>query len=353
MKLLFITQKVDLDDSVLGVYHTWITKLSKRLDKLTVICLYEGRKDLPENIRTFSLGKEQGQSRIKYIYRFFSYVFSLRLDYDAVLVHMNPFYILLGGWLWKLWRKKIFMWYNHPWGNITTRIGILFSDKVFCTSAYSFAARCPRAVLMPVGVDVSLFQPLPDIKRKPNRILYLGRISPIKKLEYLVAAAKTLDAAGVGFELLIVGDPMSDRDREYQVNLEKAAGELLARGRIVFMRSIPNHKTPSLYNSSDVFVNLTPTGSLDKTTFEAMACETLVLVSNKVFRELLPEYLRELCLFEEGNVEDCTTKMQKLFTLNEPGKKRLGQELRSLVVAKHSLDALVLKLVQALDYENK
>lgn len=353
MKLLFITQKVDRDDGVLGVYHSWLEKLSKRVDEIKVVCLYRGKVDLSPNVLVYSLGKEIKPSRINYLISFYKYIWKLKHEYDVVFVHMNPIYIVLGGMFWKLFSKKIFLWYNHPLGNLTAKIGVLFSNRVFCTSVYSFASRYSKTVLMPVGVDTSLFKPLPDVKKEPNRILCLGRISPIKKLEHLVAAAKILDSESVDFELLIVGDPVSDRDKEYKINLEKAASVLLNKGKVIFERSIPNYETPVLYNSSGVFVNLTPTGSLDKTTFEALACGTLILVSNKVFREFFPEYLRELCLFEEGNVEDCASKVQRLFALNGADKKLLGQELRNMVVTRHSLDALVLKLVRTFDYENK
>ena len=87
------------------------------------------------------MGKEGGISRIKYIYRFYKYIFSIRKEYDSVLVHMNPVYIILGGVFWKIMGKKIFLWYNHPMGNMMAKVAILFSNKVFCTSPYSFSAK--------------------------------------------------------------------------------------------------------------------------------------------------------------------------------------------------------------------
>src|SRR3989338_1305456 len=117
-KLLFITQKVDKDDDVLGVYHHWLEKLSKKVGEIKVICLYRGKVDLPLNVSVYSLDKESGQSRLKYIFRFYKHIFGLRKNYDVVLVHMNPVYVVLGGLLWKLWGKKIMFWYNHPMGNL-------------------------------------------------------------------------------------------------------------------------------------------------------------------------------------------------------------------------------------------
>ena len=84
-KLLFITQKIDKDDDVLGVYHRWVEELSKKVDKVNVICLYQGRTELPMNVRIFSLGKEklsnmdlqgwqQGFTRVRYIFRFYKHI---------------------------------------------------------------------------------------------------------------------------------------------------------------------------------------------------------------------------------------------------------------------------------------
>jgi len=39
MKLLIITQKVDINDDVLGFMHGWIAEFAKHCEKLTVICL--------------------------------------------------------------------------------------------------------------------------------------------------------------------------------------------------------------------------------------------------------------------------------------------------------------------------
>src|SRR3989344_6340777 len=200
-KLLFITQKIDLDDDILGVYHSWIEKLSEKIEKINVICLYRGKVNLPPNVSVYSLGKESWQSRLKYVFRFYKHIFRLRKNYGVVFVHMNPIYIVLGGLFWKLWGKKIMLWYNHPMGNLMAKTGIFFSDKVFCTSSYSFSARYKKTTIMPVGIDTGLFKPWANVEKKNNRILFLGRISPIKKIELLIETAKILDANGIDFKL--------------------------------------------------------------------------------------------------------------------------------------------------------
>ena len=168
MRLLIITQKIDQTDPILGFFHTWVVELAKRFENIVVICLQKGEFDLPSNVKVFSLGKEKkNELRIKnyklwikkfgYIFNFYEFIWAERDNYDAVFVHMNQEYVLLGGLFWQIWGKKVFMWRNHPKGNILTRIAVYFSDKVFYTAPNSYTARFNKSVKMPVGVDTSVF----------------------------------------------------------------------------------------------------------------------------------------------------------------------------------------------------
>lgn len=377
-KLLFITQKIDKDDDVLGVYHRWIECLGEKIGKLNVVCLYKGRNELSSKIGVFSLGKEiynadlqikcksadcgyEGNQRsassayhshhqhhkthiiqrLIYVIRFYRYIWQLRNDYDNVFVHMNPIYIVLGGLFWKLTGKKIFLWYNHPIGNLTTKIGIAFADKVFCTSPQSFCAKYKKTQLMPAGIDTEVFKKNPEIQKKENRILCLGRISPIKKIEYLVEAAKILDKKGINFELLIVGSPVSNVDKSYYENLIKLSEGLIIKGRIIFMSSIPNYKTPKIYNSASVYINLTPSGSLDKAIFEAMACQIPAIVANKAFESIFSDELKEEFIFKNEDSNDLAAKIISFIAKDQIGKEKIGEDMRNIVIQKHSLSRLI------------
>src|SRR5680860_553091 len=103
MKLLILTQKIDIEDDVLGFFHDWVKEFSKHCDGMVVVALGVGRYALPENVKVLSLGKEVGISRIKYIRNFYKYIWQERNNYDKVFIHMNQEYILLGGLFWKIW----------------------------------------------------------------------------------------------------------------------------------------------------------------------------------------------------------------------------------------------------------
>jgi len=112
MKLLIITQKVDINDDILGFFHGWIEKLAEKFEQIIVICLQKGKYNLPDNVKVLSLGKEQYLyhshiiRRLVFLYNFYKDIFRERKNYDTILVHMNPIYVLLGGLFWKLWRKN-------------------------------------------------------------------------------------------------------------------------------------------------------------------------------------------------------------------------------------------------------
>jgi len=94
MKLLILTQIVDLNDDVLGFMHGWIAEFAKNCELVTVICLKKGETNLPDNVKVLSLGKETGRSRIKYLLNFYRYIWQYRGNYDNIFVHMNEQYVL-------------------------------------------------------------------------------------------------------------------------------------------------------------------------------------------------------------------------------------------------------------------
>lgn len=348
MKLLIVTQKVDIDDDIKGFFHRWIEKFSEKFDSLNVICLQRGRYSLPGNVKVFSLGKEGGKNRKRSSCKFYKYIWQLRKDYDAVFVHMNPIYVVLAGVFWKLSGKKIFLWHNHKQGNILTRLAIFLSDAVFYTSPQSFSSRFKKSAIMPVGIDTDDFKVLNQQPKVPNSILYLGRFSPVKNVDILIEAANLLDKRGIDFKLNIVGQP-AESERDCFDKIKEISRDLEAKGKARFWGKIANYQTPEIYNQNEISVNLTQAGSLDKTIFEAMACQSLVLVSNPVFEEIFNKDMGDILMFQEKNADDLSRKISYLIKLPPEQKEKIGRDLRELVVKNHSLEVLVQKLVRAIN----
>ncbi|MBU6427149.1 glycosyltransferase [Patescibacteria group bacterium] len=281
MKLLIITQKVDKDDPILGFFHRWIEEFAKRFEKVTVVCLEKGRNELPAEVKVLSLGKENGRSRMKYLAWFYRYIWQERKNYDAVFVHMNQEYVILGGLVWKLFGKKVALWRNHRKGNWLTRLAVSLADIVFYTSPQSFTAGFKKAMMMPVGVDTDLFRPHPEIERNPNSILFLGRISPVKRVDVFVERLKEMRRAGKPFTATIVGSP-TDRDGAYHEKIKKMISDYSLGDLVIMKPAVKHEDTVGYYCSHEIYANFTEIGSMDKTIFEAAACGAKVETENGI-----------------------------------------------------------------------
>jgi len=346
MKLLIVTQAIDVNNPVLGFFVRWTEEFSKNCEKVTVICLEKGEYSLPSNVKVLSLGKEEFirshsyyshiLSKFLFVYRFYKYIFKFRNDYDSVFVHMNQEYVILGWKLWKLLGKEIMMWRNHPMGNFFTDIAVWVSDRVFCTSKYAYTAKFKKTEIMPVGIDTGLFKRKPEIKKIPNSILFLGRISPIKNPDVLIESLNLLNKDGVDFNALIVGDPLP-KDKKYYDGLVGKIKEYNLENKVKLMPGVKNTEAIDLYNKYEVFVNLTPSGSMDKTIFEAMACESLVLVSNKSLEDKINKEL----IFKEGDIIDLGEKLKVILSFSIEEKTKFGKELGSYIIKEHNLSMLV------------
>lgn len=344
MKLLIITQKVDTEDSVLGFFHAWLIEFSKHFEHLTVICLQEGTHDLSENVKVLSLGKEAHTSHFAYIMRLYAYIWKERENYDAVFVHMNQEYVLLGWKVWKLLGKKIILWRNHFHGNFLTNMAVFLSDIVCCTSTSSYTARFKKTVLMPAGIDEEMFKRDISVQRDDLGIISLGRISPVKKIDVLINALILLDKKGVDFKAAIYGD-VSKRDAIYYEKLREQGADLLLKNKLKFYPGVPHKQVPQLLNTYGIFVNLTPAGSFDKTILEAMATESIVVFSNHSFDN---GTFKQLLVTQD----DPVSLAQKLGSiLNEGISSEYGEmrkEERKYVLQNHTLSLLAEKITRLL-----
>lgn len=339
MKLLIITQSIDINNPLLGFFHRWVEEFSKNFESIVVVCLEKGEYNLPQNVKVLSLGKEKGKSKIKYLYRFYKYIWEERQNYDNVFVHMNQEYVLFGYKVWWFLNKKIFMWRNHYEGNLLTRLSVFMCSKVFCTSRYSYTAKYKKTLLMPVGIDTDFFKPDLSLEKKSKSILFLGRISPSKKAHILIEALKTPKLLNHDFSVSFYGNPQPQHLAYYE-GLKDMVKNYDLSHKVFFYKGITNEEALKIYNQHKIFINLSPDGMLDKTIFEAMACGNIVLSSNK---NLIGK-INNLFIFKKGDLTDIADCILKSLFLDTDIKKTEIDKNRNFVVSEHSLKKLSLEL---------
>ena len=351
-RLLIVTQKVNSEDQILGFFVAWIREFAKHFDLVTVVCLEKGEVsdksvlNMPANVRIFSLGKEKKQSRLNYVYCFYSYIWSMRADYDVVLVHMNPIYVLMGGPIWKLLSKKIALWYTHKNVDLKLRMATFLVDRVFSASKESFRLKTKKLLVTGHGIDTDVFSPFVLRQSKASKSVAVGqfkcisvaRISKAKNQLVMVEAIEILARQGFEGSLTIVGDAITPEDRVYKNNIHSYIDtHELVRNKIIFTGSLPHDAIEGLLGESDLFINLSTTGSLDKAILESMASGLQVLTSNEAYTNiLLPENITT-------NIPDDVAGKIKVLSAQLP-----HSEYREYVIKNHSLSNLIARLYDEL-----
>jgi len=358
MRMLIVTQAVDLDDPVLGFFHGWIAAFSKHCKSVHVICLKEERHSLPANVRVHSLGKESGQSRvssfqglpsdsegspwivrIQYILRFYQYIWSLRNEYDVVFVHMNQEYVLLGGKFWRLFGKRVVLWRNHKMGSVWTHVAGFFAHTVCYTSPSAYVTSFKNAVRMPIGIDTNFFKPS-AVPAAKGTILFLGRLDAVKKPDIFLRAMEILVRENGSIHADIYGDTTPGHG-DFARRLK--AG-FISLKQVTFHPAVSNEKTPSIYNAHSIYLNLTPSGSFDKTIGEAMATGCIVVACNDAVKGVLPKEL----FVTECSAEFVAAALHSAFALSESERTAVTERCRAYIEHEHSLLLLSERLFDVL-----
>lgn len=343
MRLLIFTQTVDHTDPFLGFFHQWVAEFAKHCEQVHVICLKEGIHDLPDNVTVHSLGKESGISRVKYILRFYQYLWTLRHQYDAVFVHMNPEYVILGGLWWRLWGKYLMLWHNHPRRSLMHTLAGRLAHVVFYTSPHAASSHLPNAEHMPAGIDTELFAST-GVSRDRRAIYLQGRVAPSKRVHICLEALRII-REHIPATLTIVGP----EDPEYGKRLRTQYADLLADGAVTFAGPKRNTETPALYSAHGVAVNLAASGHFDKTVLEAMSCETPVVIGSSGFEGLVPA---EWVVPQDESLA-LATALKKMILLPDDQYQALGAAERALVVASQGLSMLVNRIMVHCPHDTK
>lgn len=338
MKLIVITQKVNINDDNLGFFHRWLSKLAEKTTELRVICLSEGEHRLPPNTTVYSLGKEKGYSKIRQFFRLQKFLLKNLPQVDGVLVHMCPIYAVASFPLIKIFRKKFIMFYAHGGTHIKLKMAEKAVDVILTSSEAGCRLKSKKIKVIGQGIDVELFKPQAREQSEDFKILYAGRINKTKDPKVIIKAINILvnQQKLRNIRLKIIGHPLIKPEKEYLQNLKQLVQDSVLEDNIDFIDGAPYSQMPRHYQQTDLFINPSSTGSLDKVVLEAMASGCLVLNANEAYKEILDDKY----LFNKGDEKDLALKAVNLM------KAEKDPFLREIVVKNHNLDNFITKIIQ-------
>jgi glycosyltransferase involved in cell wall biosynthesis len=148
---------------------------------------------------------------------------------------------------------------------------------------------------------------------------------------------------------VLVGDVPPEQDAGYRVELEQLARDLGIADRVTFTGNQPPEGVRDWYCCAAAAVNLSPAGLFDKAALESMAVGVPTIVSNPSFDSLLGEDALLLRISAPDDHVALAEQLNALLALAETERAGIGERLRARVVAAHSLDSLIPRLVNVLN----
>lgn len=148
------------------------------------------------------------------------------------------------------------------------------------------------------GVDTVTYKP--DFEQKGAKqvnLLYAGRLSRIKGVEYLIEAFSTVlnRLPDKDVRLSIVGDG------DMRGRAEELAARLSVREKIEFLGKIPPEEVRKLYAKCDIFVLPSLNEGMPMVLLEAMACGLAIICTDMPSLRLLVEHGRNGFIVEKSN----------------------------------------------------
>ncbi len=330
MKLLIVTQAVDRRHPILGFFHSWIEAFAKACGSVTVIGQQVGDHALPENVNVRTLHKESSVGIFGQIFRFWQ--LCIVEDYDVVLVHMTPVWIVLGAPIWIIRGVPMYLWYEARGARWPLRVALFFVRAVFSASPHGMPLATPKSVVTGHGIDTDLFRPGPHA-RDMHRLVTVGRVTASKRLPILLDCLSALPGE---YRLRVVGTPVTADDRRLLDELHAEIDRRGVRDRVE-IGALPHADVIAELQSAAMFLHASET-SLDKALLEAMACGCIAVSCASAAADVLPDALR-------ATPETMPAVVARACALPEAERDALRARSREMIERHHGLKRLIDLLV--------
>ena len=341
MRIVFVTQKVDRDDPILGATVAKLRALAERVDRLDVLALEVGVHDLPDNVTLRTFGAPTRLRRGVAYERALLPV--LRERPDALLAHMCPIYLVLAAPLAKPLRVPLLLWYTHWTIDRTLKLATRLSDRALSVDRRSYPLDDPKVLGIGHGIDTGQFAAREGAPAQNGklRLVALGRTSPSKGFMTLLDGLEQAVGDGVDATLLLRGPSTTDEEKRHRHELEQRVAGSILDGRVTLEGPIPRGEVPALVREFDAVVNptrgQTHGGALDKVVYESAACAVPVVACNPHFDDFLGGLPVEL-RFHSGDPADLARTLEAFAASSPEAREQAARELRRRVETGHSVE---------------
>lgn len=334
---VLICQAVDRDDPVSATLVRWIRALARDpgVARVRVLALRVGRYDLPENVTVVDLGVGKATRLWNFYVEVIRAISRRQADFFFVLqggpypALLLPVKLLTG--------RRVYQWKTHS--HVSRRMAFSArwcDDLVFTATPSSFPLDLPNVRVVGHGIDLDLFRPPAADVTATADLVTVGRVTPVKRIDRIVAALGVVrDMTGHACSLDVCG-PELDGDRHYRADLDALVARLEMSDAVRFVGAVPQDELQAVLGRHRAAVSFSD-GGLDKAIAEAMACGLPVVSTNAAFAELLPDDLREVLVLDHDDVHAQALGITRVLDLDERDRRAIGERLRAIVADRHGL----------------
>lgn len=338
--LFLFNLSMDLDNPILATTNLWVNEFAKNFENVYVYSTHVGRFEVPNNVKVTELGGGSLRIRLFALAKLVSaasLVIRLRRS-SVVFHHQSPITSVFPGLFLNLAGVKQGLWYSHSSKPIALTLGARFVNKIFSSSPQSLPMSTRKAIFLGHGIDIARAES--SFRRNTKRrsgILYLGRISPIKKLEECINAL----AYQGNNKMLFVAIGPTDSDGTYLDRLNTIALEK----NVCFSRELPiNHE---LVFEQMARFNLFFAGmknSVDKSCLEAAATGCFVITTDQASADL--SGMSDFWLKVNGNagLPKLSEQIRVISNTNSLLLERYRQEVSSKAIELNSATKLICRI---------
>ena len=329
---------MDPSSAVLAWQLTVACDLAKLCDRLVVITHRAAPIELPPNMTVLSFPNRWLRAPLRWFggrWWLNAWVFAVcrREAVNAVFIHMNM------EWAYRLkpcfaaLKLPVLVWYAHGTVSHRLRAALLCATRVVTSTPEGFRIPSPKVHVIGQGIDTATFS-CPPLREPRAEIVYAGRIYGSKRIELVVEAFHEVVTRrpDTPFGLRVIGRALTAEDEAY---FERVRNMVISRGldtRVHFEGHVPAHEIPAYYGSAFLHLNVSTTGSMDKTVLESLACGCPVLTSNEAFASMFRDHPRFVITDERPDAI-------ALRVLDAYDRRDLEDRsaLRALVVGRHDV----------------
>ena len=143
----------------------------------------------------------------------------------------------------------------------------------------TYLADDARIRVIPNGVDLDLFQPAPEVARRPRQVLYVGQINFNKGIDVLFEAIRKLAAHDPDLQLVLAGGAFFRNQSLQSEQLHSLPQRLGIVDRVHFAGQLAQSEIVRLMQESAVLVLPSHAESFGAVLIEALACGTPVVAT--------------------------------------------------------------------------